>query len=176
MSSCLPIPNVVRKMPATVAMIVMCSRALFGEPVQVRYVEGMVHGFLTLRAADGSLQAAGDLIQHARGTRVTSRLPFRFKDGSLQDETTVFSQRQQFRLVSNHFVQKGPAFPHPLEMSIDAATGAVTVRYTDEHGQPKEESEHLELPSDVANGVLISMLKNVRPDAAPKTLSLVVAT
>ena len=65
-----------------------------------------MHGFLSLRTTDGELVANGDLIQTARGDRVTSRLVFRFKDGSLRDETSVFSQRQNFRLISNHLVHE----------------------------------------------------------------------
>jgi hypothetical protein len=33
--------------------------------------------------------AVGDLFEVVRGDRVTSRLIFRFKDGSVDDETTV---------------------------------------------------------------------------------------
>ena len=53
------------------------------EPVVVRHVEGLVHGFLSLRAPEGAVLANGDLIQDARGGRVTSRLVYHFKDGSL---------------------------------------------------------------------------------------------
>jgi hypothetical protein len=67
-----------------------------------------------------------------KGDRVTSRLVFHFKDGSLRDETSVFSQRQSFRLISNHLVQKGPTFPQTLDLKIDCASGQVTVRYTDD--------------------------------------------
>ena len=63
------------------------------EPVAVRFREGLVHGFLVLRTLDGKTLANGDLIQTARGTTVTSRLVFRFKDGSIHDETTVFAAR-----------------------------------------------------------------------------------
>jgi hypothetical protein len=87
----------------------------------------------------------------------------------------VFTQRGTFRLVSNHVVQKGPSFPQPLEMSIDGATGQVTVRYTDD-GKPKVESEKLELPPDLANGIQLTLLKNVNPHALPKELSMVVPT
>ena len=64
------------------------------EPVVVRHVEGLVHGFLSLRSPEGKVLANGDLIQNARGDRVTSRLVFHFNDGSLSDETAVFSQRR----------------------------------------------------------------------------------
>src|ERR1700674_1191243 len=79
------------------------------EPIVVRHVEGLVHGFLSLRSPEGRVLANSDLIQDARGDRVTSRLVFHFKDGSLQDETAVFSQRGHFQLISDHLVQKGSA-------------------------------------------------------------------
>jgi hypothetical protein len=149
---------------------------LCAEPVTVRYVEGLVHGFLVLRSAEGAALASGDLIQVVRGDRVTSRLVFHFKDGSVHDETAVFTQRRQFRLLSDHLVQKGPTFPRPLDTSIDGVSGQVTVRYTDEHGEEKRESERLELPEDLANGFLLTLLKNVSPGAPPKTFSYVAAT
>jgi hypothetical protein len=72
--------------------------ALRGQTVGVRYAEGLVHGFLVLRALDGTPLADGDLIQTTQGVRVTSRLVFHFKDGSLHDETVIYSQRQRFQL------------------------------------------------------------------------------
>src|SRR6478672_2069099 len=93
-----------------VAGVLMSVATPSAEPVVVRHVEGLVHGFLSLRSPEGRLLANGDLIQNARGDRVTSRLVFHFKDGSLSDETAVFSQRGHFRLLSDHLVQKGPAF------------------------------------------------------------------
>ena len=146
------------------------------EPVAVRHVEGLVHGFLSLRSPEGSVLAYGDLIQDVRGGRVTSRLVYRFKDGSLQDETAVFLQRGHFQLVTDHLVQKGPAFERPLDMRIDRTTGHVVVRYKNEHGEEKVEDEQMELPPDLANGLIITLLKNVRRDALPPSVSLVVAT
>jgi hypothetical protein len=150
--------------------------ALPGQTMAVRYAEGLVHGFLILRTLDGTPLADGDLIQAARGDRVTSRLVFRFKDGSLHDETAVYSQRRRFRLISDHLVQRGPTFPRSLEMSVDGSTGRVTVRYTDEDGKQKTEAEHLEVPPDLANGMILTLLKNVQSDAPPKTISFVAAT
>jgi hypothetical protein len=142
----------------------------------VRYREGVVHGFLTLRSPEGGILASGDLIQVVQGDRVTSRLVFHFKDGSLQDETALFSQRGQFRLISDHLVQKGPAFERALDMKIDGQSGQVTVRYLDEDGQENVENERLELPPDLANGLIITLLKNVRRAALPATFSYVAAT
>jgi len=60
-------------------------------------------------------------------------------------------------------------------MSI-GATGETTVRFTDEHGQSKTEREQIALPADLANGIMPIMLKNVRADAPPSQLSMIVAT
>src|ERR1017187_56435 len=104
------------------------SSASSAEPVVVRHVEGLVHGFLSLRSPEGAVIANGDLIQDARGDRVTSRLVYHFKDGSLQDETALFFQRGHFQLISDHLVQKGSAFERPLDMTLDQPTGHVVVR------------------------------------------------
>jgi hypothetical protein len=148
---------------------------LSGGALVVRHTEGTLHGFLALRTLDGTTIADGDLIQQATGDRVTTRLAFHFKDGSLHEETAVYSQRGEFRLLSDHLVQQGPAFPQPLEMTIDGH-GDVTVRYTNSHGEQKVEADHLDLPADVANGLIQTILKNVSPDSPPTTLSLVAAT
>ena len=142
----------------------------------IHHTEGIVHGFLALRTLEGVALADGGSIQTARGERVTARLVFRFKDGSIHDETAVFSQQRVFRLISDHLVQKGPTFPRPLDMTIDAVKGDVVVRYTDDDGQQKTESEHLDVPPDLANGMILTLLKNVRADAAPKSLPFVAAT
>jgi len=163
-----------------VALVLTCAffraSAPRAEPVAVRHTEGIVHGFLALRTLDGAQVASGDLIQLARGDRVTTRLTFRFKDGSLHDETAVYSQRGHFKLVSSHLVQKGPAFKTPLDMTVDAGTGRVVVKYTNDHGEAKVEEETLELPPDLANGMILTLLKNVSPDAPPKAFSMVAAT
>jgi hypothetical protein len=159
-----------------VAAALLRPGTLSSEPVAVRHLEGLVHGFLALSAPGGKTLASGDLIQHARGDRVTSRLVFQFKDGSTHDETAVFSQRGHFRLLTDHLVQKGPAFERAIDMTIDRPSGQVTVRYADEHGEQKVEVEHLELPLDLANGMIITLLKNVSRNAVPKSLSFVAAT
>jgi hypothetical protein len=163
----------------TVAFVIaaFCLPAIASpEPVTVRHAEGLVHGFLSLRSPDGKLLASGDLVQRAQGDRVTSRLIYRFRDGSIHDETAVFRQRGQFLLLSDHLVQKGPAFERAIDMTIDRQSGQVTVRYSDDKGEEKTEVERLELPADLANGMIITLLKNVNRKAMPKTLSYVAAT
>jgi hypothetical protein len=144
--------------------------------VEVRYSEGLIRGFLVLRAMDGEVLAHGDLAQVARGERVTIHLVLNFKDGSVYDETVQFSQQGSFRLLEYHLVQKGPAFRGAMEMSIDRSTGQVRVRYTDEDGEEKEEREQLELPSNLMNGMLPILLKNIPPGEKQTTVSFVAAT
>src|SRR6201999_701826 len=104
---------------------------VFADPVPVRRTQGTFHAFLVLKTLEGATLASGDLVQVAHGNRVTTRLTFRFRDGSLDDETTVFAQRATFRLISDHHIQSGASFPKPLDMSIDAVSGQVTSRDKD---------------------------------------------
>jgi hypothetical protein len=156
------------------AALLQCG-ALPAEQVPVRHVEGTVRGFLVLRDAEGKTLAAGDLIQIVKGDRLVANLVFHFKDGSVDEETTVFSQRHDFRLISDHHVQRGPTFPHPMDVLIDASTGQVTVHSTD-HGKDKIVTDHLDLQPDLANGLLFTLLKNIRPNVTETKVSYVAAT
>lgn len=142
----------------------------------MRHVEGRIHGFLLLRDLDGRILASGSLVQNANGNRVTAELGFRFKDGSLHQETSVFSQRRQFRLLTYHLVQKGPAFKRPLDMFVNASAGQVKIRYTDDDGEEKTIAERLELPADLANGIVTTLLADIDPKTPKTTLSMLVAT
>src|SRR2546422_4121984 len=124
------------------AALLACAAAfepilLSADQVPVRHMEGLMHGFLALRTLDGRRLADGEMTQIAEGDRVTSRLIFRFKDGSVYDDTTIFSQQGAFRVLSDHLVQRGPSFKQPLETSIDASSGQVIVRYKDKDGKEK---------------------------------------
>jgi len=124
----------------------------------------------------GRVLAAGDIFQVVRGDKVTSRLLFRFKDGSVDDETAVFSQRGNFQLITDHHVQKGPSFPQPMDMSIDVHSGQVAVRSKGKDGKEEVKSEHLDLPPDLINGLILSIAKNIRPETPETKVSMVVAT
>jgi hypothetical protein len=145
------------------------------EPIPVRHVEGTVHGFLALRSKEGRVLAVGDLLQSVRGDKVTSRLLFRFRDGSVDDETTVFSQRGNFQLINDHHVQKGPSFPHPMDMSIDVHSGQVTLRSEGKDGKEEVKTEHMDLPPDLINGLVLSIAKNISPKTPETKVSMVVA-
>lgn len=144
-----------------------------GRPVAVRYTEGITHGFLTLRTLAGERLADGDLVQTARGDQVTARMLLRFRDGSLEEETTVFSQRGHFALVQYHLVQRGRAFPEPVDVTIDVAKAAVTVRSAD--GREVASSGRLEMSADLANGLVLYAIKNL-PPGSPARLSMIAPT
>jgi len=148
---------------------------LIGDQVHVRHMEGLMHGFLALRTLDGKRLADGEMTQVPDGYRVTSRLIFRFKDGSVYDDTTIFSQRGAFRVLSDHLVQCGPSFKQPMDTSIDASSGQVTVRYKDQGGREKVLKERRDLPPDIANGLLFTLVKHIQPNV-PQTIVSMLAT
>lgn len=155
--------------------MLMHSSVLSAEPISVRHMEGTTHGFLVLRNQQGKVLAEGELTQVVKGRRLISDLVFHFKDGSIDDETTVYSQRGVFRLLRDHHVQKGPSFPHPLDLSINAVTDQVTVVSSD-NGKKKTETDHLDLHPDIANGLIETLLKNILPDTPETKVSYIAAT
>jgi hypothetical protein len=154
---------------------ILAGVAASAAPVAVRYKQGLIHGFLALSTLDGVVIAAGDLTQVTHGDQVTTQLVFHFKDGSRQEETTVFSQRGNFRLISYHKVQKGPSFKNASDLSVTCATGQVTVRYTDDDGKEKVVNQHFALPSDLGNGLLPILLMNMPRGTPQIEIPMVVA-
>lgn len=149
---------------------------LIADQVPVRHLEGRVHGFLVLRDLDDKLLASGSLIQFAKGNRVTTELSFRFNDGSVHQETAVFSQRRTFQLLTYRLVQKGSAFKRAMDMSLNASTGQVTIQYTDGDGKEKTITDRLKLPADLANGIVTTLLSDIDPKVPKSIVSMLVAT
>src|SRR2546425_13066492 len=149
---------------------------LTAEQVRVRHMEGLMHGFLALRTLDGRRLADGEMTQIAEGDRVTSRLIFRFKDGSVYDDTAIFSQQGAFRVLSDHLVQRGPSFKQPMETSIDASSGQATVRYKDQDGDEKILRQRRDPPSDIANGLPVPLAQHIQPNAPQTTVAMLPAT
>ena len=166
---------------ATLCLLVLVTvllwlRAASAAPVSVRFVEGVTHGFLVLRTVNGGLVAAGDLLQVQRGGQVESRMVFRFKDGSVYDETVVFTQERVFALQSYQLVHRGPAFTEDTEISLERASGKYRVK-TKAHKDGREEvlNGTLDLPPDVYNGMVITVAKNL-PKGASETVHIVAFT
>jgi len=139
------------------------------DPIPVRHPQGSQHGWVSLTTLEGKRLAVGDVTQVIHGARVTSRLILRFRDGSIDDETTVFSQRGTFRLITDHHIQRGPTFPKAIDVSIDATTGRITSREAD--GTVRQ--DHLDLPLDVSNGLPPNLLMNLLPSTPETKLAFV---
>src|SRR5256884_2904850 len=164
-----------------IAILLACAamlqpNALFADTIPVRHTEGLIHGFLVVRTLEGKALADGQMTQDARGDRVTTHLIFRFKDGSIYEDTTIFSQRGTFRLLSDHLILRGPSFKQPMDASIDASTSQVKVRYTEDKGKEKVIAQRMELPPDVANGLLLTLMKDIKPRVPRTTVSMVATT
>jgi len=160
------------------SLVLTLLLALPGEagPIVVKYSEGVTRAFPILRGLDGERLAHGDFVQVPRGDRVESRMTFRFKDGSLYDETVVYSQDDVFRLLSYRIVQRGPSFPETLEATVDRASGRYHVRYRADEDSAEEVLEgKFELPDDAYNGMLSLVLKNL-PARKSETVSIVAFT
>jgi hypothetical protein len=144
------------------------------DEMPVRYAQGTFHGFLELRSEGGSVVASGDSMQYVRGSRIMAETIFHFKDGSVDDETTVYTQHRTFHLISDHHVQKGPSFPHPMDVLIDTASGNVTVRSTDKDGKEEVKTDHMTLPADLANGLIPVVVTNMQAAQVGTTVEMVV--
>jgi hypothetical protein len=154
---------------------------LRADDVLVRHRQGALRGFLVLRTPDGATIADGEASQVVSGSRVTSKTQFHFKDGSTYDETAIFSQSKNFRLQNYHLIQRGPSFPNPIEVFIDCLRGQVEVRSQevrshDDKGHDKVIKQHMDLPTDLGNGLLFTLFENLQPGTSKTTVSLLVTT
>lgn len=146
---------------AALALVVLTAAAARAEPVRVRFSESLSHGFLVLRNQAGDVLAHGELVQAPRGPRIENRLTFRFKDGSLWEETLTFTQQKVFRLITYRQVQRGPSFPTAADVSFDRDTG----RYRAKIGDESTADGSVDLPEDLHNGLTSTLMKNLPPGA-----------
>jgi len=142
------------------------------EPVAVHYVQATVHGFLTIQSEDGTVLGYGESIQSAAGDRVTLRTTLHFHDGSLDDETAVFTQHRVVAFVSDHHIQRGPFFKTAIDSTVQA-NGQVTITTTGEDGKVKQETSHIDLPRDVSNGIVAPILYNLSSTKAGVIVGMV---
>lgn len=166
-----------RKFPSLVflAAVILLAASLRADPVPARHKEGSLHAFLTVRDVNGKIIGNAEVTQLRNADHMVTRVVFRLKDGSRRDDTSTFSQRHDFRLISDHVVQKGPSFKPQMESTLDVPSGQFTAKYQDDDGKQKQLSQHLDLPADISNGLIWTLLKNVDPNA-PTTVSLVSAS
>jgi len=151
--------------------IISLVHAAHGEQVKVLHPQGCAHGFIEVTTTDGTRIAVGDLLQRVRDNVVSSELVIHFFDGSLDDETTNYSQRGLFRFISDHHVQRGPSFPQPIDVTIDARSSRITT--VGPAGEVKR--MHFEMPPDTYNGLASTLLMNVSPAMPEPTIAVVVS-
>lgn len=169
-----------RVLAAGIFVLLLLLSPLFGAtvlPIRVIHLGGSLHGFLVLKDERGEVLADGEFVQFVNGPdRIKSEQTFHFRDGSLQQEITIYSQRRYFRLLSDHLIQKGPAFRKQMDLYVNAATGDVTVRYSEGREPEKVIKEHINLPVNLANGLVATMLQNIPASQPAVALAIVVAT
>ena len=154
---------------------ISASIQVFADPIPVNEKQGAMYGFVILKSAEGKVIAIGDEISTVAGNRITSRLTFHFRDGSIDDEIAVFTQGAIFQLVSDHHIQKGPSFREPLDMSIDVPRSTVSWRES-KSGKQESHSEHMDLPGDLANGMTSLIVENFPRGAAELKVSYLAGT
>jgi len=160
-----------------IAIAALVSVPVDAAPVAVRFSEGVTHAFLLVRSLVGEIIGQGELTQVVKeGGLVESQMVFRFKDGSLHDETVVFSQQRVFTMIRYHLVQRGPSFPDQLDVSIDRGTAQYKIRSkAGEDGKEEILTGEIDLPKDVYNGMLITVSKNLQK-GVDETVSVVAFT
>lgn len=157
------------------ALLAFFSHQATADSVPVRYPQGSMHGFLVLKSLDGKIIATGDATQMVHGERISSRLLFHFRDGSIDDDQAEYTQRGVFRLERDHHIQRGPIFPKPIDISVDVPSGTVESREPGDGGKEKVTTKHMDLPPDLANGIWLTLIENIPASASETTMPYVAA-
>ena len=143
--------------------VVLCSLFVLGsacgEVIPVKHQQGSVHALLLILDANGKVTGVADCTNVARGKTWVSRLTMRFRDGSLDDDTTVYTQSPSLHVISDHHIQKGPSFPNPIDTTVDTASGNVTYHEIKD-GKDEVKTDHMDLPADLANGIVPLVIQN----------------
>ena len=150
-----------------VCLALTLGTAARAEIIPVKHVQLPKHEFMTARLETGKIIGRVEFTEDVQGDEATMRLTYRLVDGSIDDETTTFRDQGTFRLVRDHHLQQGPFFAKPVDFAVEAATGMATTRTRDANGGIHVENEHIDLPDDIANGFVGTLLLNVPPNRAP---------
>jgi hypothetical protein len=154
----------VRRIPAAALFLVAISQSIDAATVPVRFSEGVTRGFLVVRDVRGSIVAHGDLVQTVNDGEIDKRMTLNFKDGSILDEKVTYTQERGFALKTYRLTEKGPTFDGDTEISLNRPTGAYRVSKRDHKGGPEKIDEGtIELPADVYNGMLMTIVKDLPP-------------
>lgn len=152
----------IHRLAASIWILALIAASAAADPVTIHFPDGTTHGFLVLRSLKGQILAHGELLAFPRADRMESRLTWRFRDGSLQDEIVTYLQKPVLKLLTYKQIQRGPSFPADVEVSVtrEPSRYEMTLREK-EKKEPETFSGALELPDDVYNGLLPTVLNNV---------------
>lgn len=156
----------------TLALACALPALAWAGPVVARRKQEPMHRAFVLKAPGGKVLAKAEETAVVTGDQVQSRLTFHFPDGSLDDEQAVFTQNGVFRLISDHHVQKGPAFPAAMDIVIDVPSQKVIWHET-HFGKDRVRSAFVHLPDDLANGIMPLLVENFPPGASAMNVSWV---
>ncbi len=159
---------------ATILALFFLCPCFHAQSIPATLRQGSLHGFLLLKSQDGKVIAAGDQIDIVRGNTIRSELAFHFGDGSVDDEVTDYRQGKTFELLRDHHIQKGPSFPQPLDLTIDKTKGEVTWQETKD-GKSDVQSKHMDLPADLANGMVPLAIESFPANTAEWKVSYLAA-
>ena len=148
---------------AIIGLVLPAAATTDAAPIAVRLAEGYAHGFVDFYAGREKI-GHGELVQFPRGEEIENRLTVAFDDGSLYDETVIFTQARVFRLRSYKLRQEGPSFPEASEVAFDAE-GRYRARLRKADGEEQVAEGHTDVPPDVYNGLTSTLLKNLAPGA-----------
>lgn len=150
--------------------LTMIARSLAADQVRVTQRQGDIHAFLLVKDENGKEIAVGDETNRVRGNIVDSRTVFKFLDGSVDDEETVYRQGSTFELIRDHHIQKGPSFPKPSDVTIDVKKGEVS--WVETTGAERDlKSQHMDLRPDLANGMVPLLIENLPHSATELKVS-----
>ncbi len=157
------------------SLLLLLGSAALANPIPVKHIQGSSRAFLVLKDLSGHTLAYGDVVQVPHKRYVSSRLVFHFRDGSVDDDTTTYSQDGFFRLIRDHHMQKGPSFPKPIDVAVDVKEGTITSRSAGGNGQAKVNVQHLTVPPDISNGLTNVVISNIDLRGPATTLTYVSA-
>lgn len=143
------------------------------EQIPVRHLQQPMQRWMVARSETRQTLARVEFSQSTKGDEVTMRMIFHFGDGSIDDETTTYRQQGVFQLVRDQHIERGPFFARPVDFTVNAATGELTSRIAEANGGSSVETRHMDLPKDVANGFVGTLLLNVPPHTAPFRVEMV---
>src|SRR5207248_1204863 len=75
----------------------------------------------------------------------------------------------------DHLIQQGPSFPHPIDILIDASKNEVTIHASDK-GKEKDATQHIDLPEDASNEMILTLLKNISPSSPETKVSMLTSS